>query len=397
MTGKTLFSRYLRAGLFITFLVMTAAAPLAAGAAEDVTDDFTIDIRVNGSQLSEQTAITIDPEGEVTIDLHIFNVREEISLETVSTVILFAGQPISTFSEDLGSHLIKIGEDYRETIKLDAAELLKPGNFLLVTGIYDADVKLNYKIAGQSKTWSREQELVIPGNPLTTPAGAVAAVITAVTAAAAVFLTRSLFAQGVMAGASLPGNVSASSTPALKDFLSERLESTARGRVSGNIVKAAKSRVSRNRCPVCGNRIRHGYCYTCRKSAREIRVKYVERVKELAQEGAKLIAEGGAATLETICSGLGISPKLGTDVLVTLKKSKLVKMKGIGHKILGKALTTGIGSGLSAVLWITLGGFAALSGTVLIIILALSVTAPLALTRGLRIKAKRGLRKALVS
>lgn len=397
MTRQILFRHYLRTGLFITFLVITAAAPPAAGAAEELTDDFTIDIRVNGSELSEQTAIIIDPEGEVAIDLHIFNVREEISLESVSTVILFAGQPVSTFSENLGSHIIKVGEDYRTTIELDAARVLKPGNFLLVTGIYNADVELNYKIAGRSKVWNKEQELVIPGNPLTTPAGAAAAVITAVTAAAAVFLARSLFAQGVAAGASLPGNVPISSTPALPDFLSERLESTARGRVSGNIVKAAKSRVSRNRCPVCGNRIRHGYCNTCRKSAREIRVEYVERLKELALEGAKLISAGQAATLETICSGLGISPRLGTDVLVTLRKSKLVKLKGIGRKILGKALTTGIGSGLSAVLWITLGGFAVLGSTVLIIILALSVAAPLALTRGLQMKTKRELRNARAS
>ena len=60
---------------------------------------------------------------------------------------------------------------------------------------------------------------------------------------------------------------------------------------------------------------------------------------------------------------------------------------------MGKALMFGIGSGLSAVLWVTLGGFSALSTSALIAILAASVVLPIAVIQGLQMKARHALKK----
>ena len=60
---------------------------------------------------------------------------------------------------------------------------------------------------------------------------------------------------------------------------------------------------------------------------------------------------------------------------------------------MGKALMVGIGSGLSAVLWVTLGGFSALNNSALIAILAASVVLPIAVIQGLQMKARRSLKQ----
>ena len=161
-----------------------------------------------------------------------------------------------------------------------------------------------------------------------------------------------------------------------------------------NIVKVAKSRIGKDKCPLCDSRLRHGHCYTCKRPAKEVRSEYAERVKTLALQGARLLAGGEVTTLDAFCSELGINTRLGTDVLVTLKNSKLVRTGGIARKLMGKALMVGIGTGLSAVLWTTVGGFAALSNSVLIAILVASVVIPVAVTRGLQMKARRALKKA---
>lgn len=174
----------------------------------------------------------------------------------------------------------------------------------------------------------------------------------------------------------------------------ERLEPTTRDRVVANIVKVAKSRIVKDKCPLCDSRLRHGHCYTCKKSAREVRNEYAERVKTLALQGAKLLAGGEVTTLDTFCSELGINTRLGTDVLATLKSLKLVKAGSIARKLIGKALMVGVGTGLSAVLWVTVGDFAALSNLVLIAILVASVVIPVTVTKGLQMKARRMLKKA---
>lgn len=141
-------SQHLPAALAVAFLVLTVAWPLTAYAVTPVDDDFSLDLKVNGDDLSGLETIVIDPEEELTIDLYIFDVAREVTLEKVSSVITFAGQTVVTLSENLGSFRIAAGEDYRESITISAREALKLGNLTLVTGIYRARVKLEYTVAG---------------------------------------------------------------------------------------------------------------------------------------------------------------------------------------------------------------------------------------------------------
>ncbi len=387
-------NRQLQIGLVIAFLVLMISWPLVAYAVSLTEDGFFLDIKVNGKDLSRQETIITDPEGELTIDIRVFDVTKEVTLERVYVEVIFAGQEVATLSNGLGSFQVVAGEEYRETIIIDAKEVLKRGDLLMITGIYTAKVKLDYTVDGNLKTWNESQHIKIPGNPISTPVGKVAVVITGATTAVGLLFIRSLIAPSIVAGTVLPANISISTTSVLQDFLMERLEPTARGRVMANVVKAAKGRIVKNKCPICDSRLRHGYCYICKKSTKEIQNEYIERVKALALEAASIANSDKEITLEIICSRLGIDHRLGAVVIATLKKSKLVKVKGITRKLMGKALMFGIGSGLSAVLWITLGGFAVLSNSALVAILVLSVVIPVALTKGLQMKTKLELKKS---
>lgn len=386
-------NRWLQIGLLIAFLIITFSWTLVVHAVSLIEDGFSLDIKVNGKELTGKETIITDPEGELIIDIYIFNVTKEVTLEKVYAEVIFAGVKVATLSEDLESFRVKVGEEYRETIMINAREVLKRGDLLMITGIYTAEVKLEYTVASKLKIWNKSQDIRIPGNPISTPAGAVAVVITGATTAVGLLFLKSLIAPSVVTGTVLPGNISISSTSALQDFLMGRLEPTARGRVMGNIVTAAKGRIVKNKCPVCGSHFRHGYCYICRKSTKEIQNEYIERVKALALEVANIADSDKVITLETICSRLSIDHRLGNDVIAALRKTRLVKVKGITRKIMGKALMFGIGSALSTVLWITLGGFTILSNTALIAILVLSVVIPVALSKGLQMKARHELKK----
>ena len=394
MNQRCIMPPQLRIALVIIFLALAVAWPLSAYAVTLVDGDFSLDLRVNGDDLSELETIVIDPERGLINDLYIFGVTREVVLQKVSVVVTFAGQIFATLSEDLGSFHIAAGKDYRQSITINTREALKLGNMTLVTGIYRAKVKLEYTVVGQPKTWSESKNIRIPGNPLGTPPGIVTTVITGGTAAAVLVLARSLIVPGVALGTALPGSISVTSTSVLHDLVLGQLEPITRGRVMASIVKVAKSRIVKDKCPLCDSRLRHGHCYTCKRPAREVRNEYAERVKTLALQGAKLLAGGEVTTLDAFCSELGINTRLGTDVLATLKNSKLVKAGGIARKLMGKALMVGVGTGLSAVLWITVGGFAALSNFVLIAVLVASVVIPVAVTKGLQMKARRALKKA---
>ena len=394
MNQRCIMPAQLRIALVIIFLALAVAWPLSAYAVTLVDGDFSLDLRVNGDDFSELETIVIDPEDELIINLYIFDVTREVVLERVSTVVTFAGQSIATLSEDLGSFHIAAGEDYRESITISTREALKLGNMNLVTGIYRAKVKLEYTIVGQSKTWSESKNIRIPGNPLSTPPGVAAAVITVGTAAAVLVLAQSVIAPGVAVGTALPGSISVTSTSVLHDLVLGQLEPITRGRVMANIVKVTKSRIVKDKCPLCDSRLRHGHCYTCKRPAKKVRNEYAERVKTLALQGAKLLASGEITTLDAFCSELGINTRLGTDVLATLRNSKLVKAGGIARKLMGKAVMVGVGTGVSAVLWITVGGVAALRTSALIAILVASVVIPVAVAKSLQMKARRALKRA---
>lgn len=385
-------NRYLRLTLLVAFAMLLALLLMANAAAQD-NGDFSLQLNVDGDDLSEAGTIVIHPGQELTIGLHIFDVRREVTLEDISVVVTFAGLPVLNFSQHLGGFNIAAGEEYRQSITVNAAEALEAGGKPLVTGIYHAVVRLEYSADGQQRFWSEAQNVRIPGNPLNTLAGWAGMVLSGATALAIFTLARSIIAPGLAAGTTMPANTPISPVQRLHDLALERLEPAARGRVMGNIVKAARGRIVKQRCPICDTRLKHGHCYTCGKSAGEVRKEYIERVKALAFQSAELLASGQAVTLDDLCSRFSISPRLGTDVIATLKKARLVKVKGVVRKVMGKALVAGIGSGLSAVLWITVGGLAALSTSVLVVILAVSVVLPVAVARSLQIQAGRALKK----
>jgi len=376
--------------IFTMLMVILLQATHTAVAANG---DFSLRFAMNGSDITELETIDIDPERDMTVDLHIFDVTRDVALEKISVVVTFAGQTIQTLSHSLGDFRIAAGEDYRKQITLSTREVLRLGDRLLVTGTYRAMITLEYTAGNQQKAWSETKNLRIHGNPLNTPAGAAGIVISGGTIAVILMLLKSLIVPGLPAGTTMPVNTPVRSLPSLHDLAAERLEPTTRGRVMGSIVKAARGRIIKDRCPICGTRLKHGYCYTCKKSAKEVRKEYVDRVRDLVMQSSELLASGQVATLDKLCSRLGIDAKLGTDVIATLKHAKLVKVKPVPRQLMGKAVMVGIGSGLSAMLWVTVGGLVALSPSALVGLLAASVVIPVAVTKGFQIKAKRTLKK----
>jgi hypothetical protein len=226
--------------------------------------------------------------------------------------------------------------------------------------------------------------------------GQAAAVVTGGTVVATAVLLKSSMFSGVAAGATIPGGAVARPTSGLLSFLRGRLEPTARGRITSNIVKAARSRIKKERCPLCNTPIKHGHCYTCQKTARQVRNEYADKVSALAAEGAELMAGSGVVmTLDMLSSELNISTALAGDVLAALHNAKLVKLKGITHKLLGKAVTMGIGMGLSTIMWVTVGGLVVLGTWALIAVLVVSIVLPIVITRSLQAKARRELKRAM--
>jgi hypothetical protein len=391
MDKETVIRHLVKLLVLVTLTVMLLLAVYSTVAANG---DFSLRLNIDGNNLSELETIVINPERDLTIDLHIFNVTREVTLEKILVVVTFAGQPFLTLSENLGNHHIEVGGDYHpDSITVNVREMPRLGGVPLVTGIYRAVIKLEYTVGDQQQFWSEPKNIKIPGNPFSTLFGGVGAVTSGGVVAAILMLVRSLISPGIPAGATIPTSASISSLPRLRKLAAERLEPTTRGRVMGNVVKAAKGRIIKKRCPICRTYFKHSYCYTCKKSAKEVRNEYQSRVRTLALQSSKLLASGQVVTLNDLCSSLGISATLGTDVMATLKHAKLVKIKGVSSKLMGKAIMVGIGSGLSAVLWITVGGFAVLSSSVLIAILVASVVLPITVAKGLQMKARRDLKK----
>ncbi len=380
------------AAAVILFLTLPLVLPLATQAATRVGTDFTLDLRVNGSDIWQEDTITIDPKEGLRVDITIVDVNREVMLESLSTVVTFAGQPVARLREDLNSFRIAEGGQHRDTIVFSAEGDGRIGFLREITGVFRATVTLNYVASGQAKSWSVTKQLKISGNPMATTAGKAAAAVAGGAVVAAAVLVKSLVAPGVAAGASIAGGAIAKSGSGLQDFISGRLEPTARGRVMANIVKAARSRATKDRCPLCETHFKHGHCHTCKKTTKQVRNEYAEKVATFAVAGAQLIANGEVTTPDDLGSQLDISDRLAKDVFATLGKTKLVKLRGIGRGILLKATVMGITTGLSTVLWVTVGGLTALDTWALAAILAGSIVVPIVIAKSLQAKARRQLK-----
>jgi hypothetical protein len=358
-----------------------------------VNGDFTLRVTVNGQDISAEETIVLDPEKELEVELGIGNGERSLTLHEILISVTFADVVIMKHKEQLTNFHMAPGEFRSEKIVMDLKDKLKLDSLPLTTGIYRSKFELEYTVENRLEAWSQWKNIKIPGNPLTTTSGIAGAVIGLGTIAAILALAKSIISPTLPAGTVVPTGATVQALPELREFILSRLESTTRGRVVGDIVNSAKKRIVRQKCPICDSRIRHGYCFTCKKSAKEVRTEYVNRLKELANRSGELIASGQVITIEQLCSLLDISGKMATDVIATLRHARLIKVKGLARKLVGKAVIAGICSGLSAIIWITIGGLIVLNTAALIIILLVAIIIPFAITRIMQIRARRTIQK----
>ena len=335
-------------------------------------DDFSLRLTINGNDISQLETVDIEPDGELNIDLRIFDNTSDITLHSLSVSVTFVDISILTVSEPLGNHYMEPGDVYHREIPVDPRELLKLGNANLITGKYRTQVLLDYSVGETEAVWSRWINIQVTGNPLFTPVGGAGAVISALTLGAILWLAKGL--------------------SSLYQLAMGNLESLARGRLVGSFVNAARKRIVKDKCPVCGNRFQNEYCLTCKKSAKQIRREYGDRLQDLAQQGEKLLADG-KATFDELCPELGISGQLGTDVIAVIKDARMFRVQGFARKLMVRAVFTGIGFAISTIIWITVGGLAVLSTAALVVILVAAIVIPLSITWGLRLKAKHALQR----
>ncbi len=380
--------------LWLALALIALALLAAADSGVFAADDFSLRLTVNGQDITETDTIVIDPETDLAIDLRLHDVTRDINLQNISVVLTFAGQVVMEKAVSLGNYPVTPGEIYQRQIVINTGEALNLADRPLTTGVYRSQLRLEYAAGGQARSVSLWRNIRIPGNPLNTPVGAAGVAVGAGTLASIILLVRSLFGTGLPVGVALPPGTPVETLPLLRELAMDRLEPVTRGRLVGNIVSAAKKRIIKAKCPICGTRLKHGHCFTCKKSAKEVYSEYQGRLRDLALQGGQLIAEGEVKTLDDLCSALNISGKLGSDVIAALKHARLVRVRGLARKVAGKAVMAGIGSGLSAIIWVTVGGLAVLSTPVLIGVVAASIVIPLAVTRGLQMKAGHELRKS---
>jgi len=372
----------------IKFIPLVFVLILAMNGTVRAADDFSLKLTLNGDDISEGETVDIDPERALRIDLQIYDVTGDVILQKLSVSITFAEQVILTRSVNLGNHLITAGDSYRNEIIIDIKEVLTSGGRPLITGIYHSQLQLEYVTGSQEKAESQWINIRVLGNPLSTPAGAAGIVVSVGTFAAILLLIRSLVVPVIPKGASLPSSASIDPQILLRELAIDRLEPAARGRVTGSLVGAAKKCIVKEKCPICESRLKHGYCYACRKSASDLRQEYTNKLKDLALQIGPLMNSGQVTTLDELCLKLSISQRFGTDVIATLVHARLVKIKGLARKLMGKAIAAGIGSGLSIIIWVTIGGFTFFSTSLLVIILVASIAIPLIVTKSLQMKAK---------
>lgn len=99
-------------------------------------------------------------------------------------------------------------------------------------------------------------------------------------------------------------------------------------------------------------------------------------------------------TLGALSQQLGISRQRATDVLAVARHARLVKIRGLARKLTGKVVMMGVSTGLSMTLWVTVGGFARLTPTILIAIVVGTLVVPLLATRLLAWRTGRAIARA---
>ncbi len=339
-------------------------------------DDFSLRLTINGNGITELETVEIDPDGEFVVELRISDNPRDIILHRLNVTVTFIDIEILTINEPLLNHHMEPYDVYHEEIPINAREWLKLGDTNLTTGKYRTRVDLEYSVGEAPAAWSQWVNLQVTGNPLLTPVGGAGAAVGIATIGAIAWLAKGL--------------------SSLYQLAMGNLESLARGRLVGSIVSAARKRIVKEKCPVCGERFKGGYCQTCNKSAKKVRREYRDRLGDLAQQGEKLLADG-EVKFDEIPEKLGISGQLATDVMAVIRDARMYRMQGFARRLMIRAIFTGIGFAISTILWITVGGLAVLSTPALLAILIGAIVIPLAITWGLRLKAKRAIARSMTS
>jgi hypothetical protein len=350
--------------------------------AVDVNGDFALDLKVNGRDMLASQSFTIMPDETLVFKMTVSDIRQPIEMKSLSIEIFFAGIPVSAIAQEL-NQTINPGDTYQpEIAPVNARDYLSIWGINISTGKYKAIVKLEYDSAGSLKTWTQSREVEVPGNPMTTVAGVAAAVITGIVLGGIISLFKSL------AGVSLE-------TQALTGKKS--LEAQARSKVSGSLVSAVKKVIIKDRCPVCQGVIKHGHCTSCRRSVKELQRLYRRRIHDLAAAGMKMLASGEVKSEKDLTQKLGISGILANDVMAVIQNARLFEVKRAGRSFLASALMTGISSAIAGVLWVTIGGLAALNTSALVTILVLSIVLPVIIAGGMNMQMRRRLARNLLS
>ncbi len=375
--------------LLIALFALALGLPLAVHAEGPENGDFDLELSIDGIDVWESDVIVIDPVQGLVLDICITPGDKAIRPDEASVAVMFGGRQVTAFPLDLSNITLGSGRTCLQGQRWTAEDIGEHIEMSPLTGIFRIRVTLSYFVDDDPRTWTVDKNVRIPGNPMATPTGAAAAVVSGGAVIAIAVLVRAATTSGLVAGTAVTGAASLRPATNLANLVRGRLEPTARGRVMSSIVKAAGSRIVKRTCPLCEGPIRRGHCYQCRKSAKQTRIEYVDRLQALALEAAKLVADGTATTVDQLQRELGVSARLASDVAAVLSKSKLVKLKGIGRKLAGKAIMAGIGTGLSTILWVTVGGFAVLEAWALVAIIVASVALPVAVTKMLQARARR--------
>jgi hypothetical protein len=356
--------------LFLSYLVPIVMFPATVLAA-DVNGDFSLKLDVNGLDMLASQAFSVTPDETLVFNCYIYDVHAPVEMQRLTVEIFFAGIPAGTITQELG-RVVNPGETYRPEIKpVSARDYLSIWGVNITTGKYKAIVKLEYGSRGQTKSWAQSRDIEVPGNPATTIAGVVTAVVTGVALLGLIPLLKS------WAGYRL----------ATQPLTSKKLiESRARSNISSSLVTAVKKIVIKDRCPICGDAIKHGFCRTCGKPAKELQRSYRRKVHDLAAAGIKLLADGEAKSIEELPQKLDMSGALAKDVTAAIRNYRLFQAKKAARALTTSALLTGLSSAVAGILGVTIGGLAALNTTSLVAILVLSFLVPAAITGILRIR-----------
>ena len=355
------------AGFIAGFILVFTATGSVVSAA-----DFSLSIEIDSQDISSEGRIVINSKGEFDVNIWINDIADEVILHNFSVIVTFSEMSFPAISRSLGNYRMLPGDSYHRKLTINASEVLGMGGRPLTTGIYRSQVKLEYSIGDQEKVWGRWLDIQITGNPVNSVIGIAGATLSAITAGIFIWLGKGI--------------------STLYQFAKGRLESFTRGRAVGSIISVSRKFVIKEKCPVCREYFRGKKCIKCGKSVKTIRKEYRKKLEKLAIRGEQLLATG-EVNREELGAKLDIDDQTANDVLKVIDDSRLRSIKMFLSGLVVKAIFAGLGFGISTILWVTVGGFAALSTPALISILVIALILPLALTLVFRLMAERAIRR----